>query len=69
MKKLLATLLIFAVMTPFPAQAAKTVPYKNQKAGQFCKTIDIKKTVKLPDGSKLICLKDGSRARWKAPNL
>ena len=66
MKRLLAGILIFAVATPLPVHAAQTVPYKNQKAGQFCKTIDIKKTVKLPDGTKLICLKNGSRARWKA---
>lgn len=66
MRKLLVGLLILAVMTPLPAQAAKTVPYKNQRAGQFCKTVDLKKTVTLPDGSKLICSRDGSRARWKA---
>jgi hypothetical protein len=50
---------------PMPANAAKTVPYKNQKAGQFCKTIDIGKSVNLPDGMKLKCTKDGARARWK----
>lgn len=64
MRKLLAGILIFTFTTPLPVHAAQTVPYKNQKAGQFCKTIDIKKTVKLPDGSKLTCSKDGSRARW-----
>ena len=50
-----------------PAEAAKSVPFKNQRAGQFCKTIDIGKSVKLPDGSKLKCLKNGTRARWINP--
>ena len=65
MKKLAIGFLTLVLLNPVSAQAAKTVPYKNQKAGQFCKTIDIKKTVKLPDGTKLQCVKDGSRARWK----
>ena len=47
------------------AFGASTVPYKNQKAGQFCKAADVNKTVKLPTGLKLKCLMDGSRARWK----
>jgi hypothetical protein len=66
MKKLVTALLCLTFLSSAPAEAAKTVPFKNQRAGQFCKTIDIKKTVTLPDGSKLICTKDGSRARWKA---
>jgi hypothetical protein len=66
MKKLAIGLLTLALLNPISAEAAKTVPYKNQKAGQFCKTIDIKKTVKLPNGTKLKCVKEGSRARWKA---
>ena len=43
----------------------KTVPYKNQRVGQFCKVAELKKRVKLPDGSLLVCTEDGSRARWK----
>jgi len=66
MKKQVIALLCFTLLSSAPADAAQTVPYKNQRAGQFCKTIEIKKTVTLPDGSKLICTKDGSRARWKA---
>ena len=66
MKKLAIGLLTLALLNPISAEAAKTVPYKNQKAGQFCKTIDIKKKVKLPNGTKLKCVKEGSRARWKA---
>lgn len=46
------------------ADASKTVPYKNQKAGQFCKTADIGKKVAIPDGTSLRCKKDGARARW-----
>jgi len=65
MRKLLAGILILAITSPLPAQAAKTVPYKNQRAGQFCKTVDIKKKVILPDGTVLTCKKDGLRARWK----
>lgn len=65
MRKLLAGILILAITSSLPAQAAKTVPYKNQRAGQFCKTVDIKKKVILPDGTVLTCKKDGLRARWK----
>jgi len=65
MKKILIATLALSLLMPFSASAAKTVPYKNQKAGQFCKTVDIKKKVSLPDGTVLTCTKDGSRARWK----
>ncbi len=65
MKKLAIGILTLTLLSPIPAHASKTVPYKNQKAGQFCKVADAKKTVTLPDGSKLLCTKDGNRARWK----
>jgi hypothetical protein len=65
MKKFAIGVLTFVLLNPVSAQAAKTLPYKNQKAGQFCKTVDIKKRVILPDGTVLTCKKDGSRARWK----
>jgi hypothetical protein len=65
MKKLVGMVLALTLLSPIPAQSAKTVPYKNQKAGQFCKTVDIKKKVSLPNGTVLTCKKDGSRARWK----
>jgi len=65
MKKILIATLALSLLMPFSASAAKTVPYKNQKAGQFCKTVDIKKKVSLPDGTVLTCKKDGPRARWK----
>ncbi|NCU89487.1 MAG: hypothetical protein EBV63_02135 [Actinobacteria bacterium] len=65
MKRFLVGSLALSLLVPFPAIAANTVPYKNQKSGQFCKTVDIGKSVKLPDGMKLKCTKDGARARWK----
>jgi hypothetical protein len=66
MRKSLLGFLILTLVAPIPSQAAKTIPYKNQKAGQFCKSLDVKKKVVLPDGRTLTCTKDGSRARWKA---
>jgi len=65
MKRLLIGALALSLLMPTPANAAKTVPYKNQKAGQFCKKVDIKKKVSLPNGTVLTCKKDGPRARWK----
>jgi hypothetical protein len=65
MKRLLIGSLALSLIMPMPVNAAMTVPYKNQKAGHFCKTVDIGKNVKLPDGKKLKCAKDGTRARWK----
>lgn len=65
MKKIVFGLLALTLILPTTAEATKSVPYKNQRAGQYCKTIDIKKTVSLPDGTVLTCKKDGARARWK----
>ncbi len=67
MKKCLSLLALSAlvIMPVSNVQAAGSVPYKNQRAGQFCKAVDIGKTVKLPDGVKLKCKQDGPRARWK----
>lgn len=65
MKKVVLALLTLMLINPVSAEASKTVPYKNQKNGQFCKSVDVKKTVTLPDGTKLICQKEGTRARWK----
>ena len=64
MKKVVLALLTLMLINPVSAEASKTVPYKNQKNGQFCKSVDVKKTVTLPDGTKLICKKEGTRARW-----
>jgi hypothetical protein len=67
MRKTVSGLAISLVLA-FPltnASASSTVPYKNQRAGQFCKSVDVGKSVKLPDGKKLKCTMDGARARWK----
>lgn len=50
-------------MNPTSAEAHK-VSYNNQKAGQFCKTAEIKHSVFMPDGTKLTCKKDGAKSRW-----
>ena len=65
MKKLVLIISLVLVFNPTSAHASKSVPYKNQKSGQFCKKADVGKSVKLPDGMKLKCKMDGSRARWK----
>jgi hypothetical protein len=65
MRKIYIGLVVSLLFFPVSAQASNSVPYKNQKAGQFCKVADTNKIVKRPDGSKLICKKDGNRARWK----
>jgi hypothetical protein len=66
MRKPLVALLSLAltISSAAIADASKSVPYKNQKAGQFCKTVDIGKRVSIPDGTSLKCKKDGARARW-----
>ena len=63
-KRLITAIAMFSIMGMSNVQAANSVPYKNQKAGQFCKSVDVGKNVKLPDGSKLKCLRNGERARW-----
>ncbi|MDP1712531.1 MAG: hypothetical protein Q8K86_08750 [Candidatus Nanopelagicaceae bacterium] len=66
MKKLSFLLaLAFLVANP-SADASTMVKYVNQKAGQFCKKVDIGKFVLAPSTGKLKCLmaKGASRARW-----
>ncbi len=66
MKKL-ALLLTLVVLAASPTASASTsVKYVNQKAGQFCKKIDIGKFVLTPSTGKLKCLtaSGASRARW-----
>ena len=58
---ILALSLVLVPQTSF----AKQIKYVKQKAGQFCAVKDIKNTVILPTGVKLICTKEGTRARWK----
>lgn len=65
MKKVIVSLLtIGMVLAPTASEAASTVKYKKQKAGQFCKKLDANKTVVLPDGSVLTCLMNDTRYRW-----
>ena len=56
--------LTFAAASSSMAIASKSVEFNNQKVGQFCKKAEAKKTVTLPDESKIVCKKDGSRYRW-----
>jgi hypothetical protein len=64
MKRKIAAIALILVLIPQNANA-KEIKYVKQKAGQFCAIKDIKNTVTLPTGSKLVCTKEGSRARWK----
>ena len=64
MKRKIAAIALILVLIPQYANA-KEIKYVKQKAGQFCAVKDIKNTVTLPTGSKLVCTKEGSRARWK----
>ena len=66
MKKLISAVLILTIIGVAPANAKK-IKYVKQKAGQFCKVVDVKNFVILPDGSKIVCTKelDANRARWK----
>jgi hypothetical protein len=42
-----------------------TIQVIESKAGQFCKAADLGKKKIADNGSRIKCLKDGSRARWK----
>lgn len=56
MKKV-AALIVLAMLVPTPAHAAR--------AGQYCKTTDAMKIVKVKT-TTLQCQLSGSRYRWKA---
>ena len=63
----LSALLVIGLMFVIPSsQASATVQYKNQKPGQFCKSVDVGKYVTVPGSGKLKCvLKSGAtRAKW-----
>ena len=63
----LSWILVVALMVAAPsAEALGTVQYKNQKAGQFCKNMDIGKYVVTPGSGKLKCVirSGASRAKW-----
>jgi hypothetical protein len=61
------TLIIATLIVSVSASEASSSEYKNQKAGQFCKNIDLKKVVKISSGNTLVCAKDPKgKARWTA---
>jgi hypothetical protein len=64
MKRKIAAIALILLLMPQNANA-KEIKYVKQKAGQFCAAKDIKNTVTLPTGAKIVCTKEGSRARWK----
>ena len=67
MKKITTVVLLSALtFIPTTASAQGTVVYKNQKAGQYCKKIDINKITVNANGKTLKCLVVGSKARWSA---
>lgn len=65
MRKLSLFMAIALLVATPAANAAGTVKYSKQKAGQFCKTLDIGKYVATPSG-KLKCTvaKGAMRAKW-----
>jgi hypothetical protein len=69
MRKLLAVavaMLLIPQATVSAAYAASTVKYTNQKAGQFCKNLEVGKFVVLPSGSKLKCVSlTNAKPRWR----
>lgn len=66
MRKWISVFFVALLLTGQSAQASQNVPYKNQKAGQFCKTVDIGKFVLTPNSGKLKCVKakGAQRAKW-----
>ena len=40
------------------------VEYKYQRNGNYGKLVDLGKLVTLPDGSILLCTKEGNKGRW-----
>jgi len=64
MRRTVAIFSLLLVLVPQTANA-KEIKYIKQKDGQFCAVKEINNSVTLPSGKKLICTKEGSRARWK----
>ena len=66
MKKWISALFVVLLFAGPAAEASNNVTYKNQKAGQFCKTLDIGKFVVTPNSGKLKCVKakGAQRAKW-----
>lgn len=66
MKRMSVFLAIVILAAGPTANASTAVKYVNQKAGQFCKKIDIGKFVLTPGAGKLKCsmAKGSGSARW-----
>lgn len=66
MKRWISFFFVALMLASPAAEASNNVPYKNQKAGQFCKNLDIGKFVVTPSYGKLKCVKAQSaqRAKW-----
>lgn len=63
-KIFLIVLLGFTLVTT-PALASKSIKYSNQKAGQFCKNLEVGGIVKLTSGQNLICARPSANAKPK----
>jgi hypothetical protein len=65
MKKLSLFLAVVLLVASPSASAAGTVKYVKQKAGQFCKALEIGKYVVTPSGKLKCTVAEGiPRARW-----
>lgn len=64
MKRLLIFTISALLISPMPAQANKPISYQDQKAGQYCKKVQVGKFVRTTDSELLECKKDGSQSRW-----
>ena len=66
MKRWISFFFVALMLASPTAEASNNVPYKNQKAGQFCKNLDIGNFVVNPGSGKLKCAKAKSaqHAKW-----
>ena len=64
-KPLILALLILLAVPSSPSSAGNLVKYKGQKAGQYCKNLEVGAKVNLPTGQKLICARSSASAKPK----
>jgi hypothetical protein len=64
-KPLILALLILLAGPSSPSSAGNLVKYKGQKAGQYCKNLEVGAKVNLPTGQKLICVRSSASAKPK----
>ena len=64
-KPLIFALLILLAVPSSPSSAGNLVKYKGQKAGQYCKNLEVGAKVNLPTGQKLICARSSASAKPK----